>query len=118
MRLLENDKWTYAVDVKADGAVTAGNDALVTGGTVHNAVKDLARNDLSNVTAITGSGLTVVQNAVVFDAGDFVTVTQAKDNNGKFKDGHRRTAATDSLETNPLRTRETSETLQAPPPLQ
>lgn len=83
--VLENDKWTYAVDVKADGAVTAGNDALVTGGTVHNAVKDLARNDLSNVTAITGSGLTVVQNAVVFDAGDFVTVTHAKDNNGKFK---------------------------------
>lgn len=83
--VLENDKWTYAVDVKADGAVTAGNDALVTGGTVHNAVKDLARNDLSNVTAITGSGLTVVQNAVVFDAGDFVTVTHARDNNGKFK---------------------------------
>lgn len=83
--VLENDKWTYAVDVKADGAVTAGNDALVTGGTVHNAVKDLARNALSNVTAITGSGLTVVQNAVVFDAGDFVTVTHARDNNGKFK---------------------------------
>lgn len=112
--VLENDKWTYAVDVKADGAVTAGNDALVTGGTVHNAVKDLARNDLSNVTAITGSGLTVVQNAVVFDAGDFVTVTHAKDNNGKFKVDLTTTGTDKALnETNRLVTSDTLKSVLA-----
>lgn len=112
--VLENDKWTYAVDVKADGAVTAGNDALVTGGTVHNAVKDLARNDLSNVTAITGSGLTVVQNAVIFDAGDFVTVTHAKDNNGKFKVDLTTTGTDKALnETNRLVTSDTLKSVLA-----
>lgn len=112
--VLENDKWTYAVDVKADGAVTAGNDALVTGGTVHNAVKDLARNDLSNVTAIIGSGLTVVQNAVVFDAGDFVTVTHAKDNNGKFKVDLTTTGTDKALnETNRLVTSDTLKSVLA-----
>lgn len=112
--VLENDKWTYAVDVKADGAVTAGNDALVTGGTVHNAVKDLARNDLSNVTAITGSGLTVVQNAVVFDAGNFVTVTHARDNNGKFKVDLTTTGTDKALnETNRLVTSDTLKSVLA-----
>ena len=50
-----------------------------------NGTLKVAAMDLSNVTSITGNGLTAVRGAIEFADGDFVSVTHANDNEGKFK---------------------------------
>lgn len=50
-----------------------------------NGTLKVAAMDLSNVTSITGNGLIAVRGAIEFADGDFVSVTHANDNEGKFK---------------------------------